>query len=390
MRDVIVIGSGPAGSTAARLLAGRGLDVLVFDREVFPRVKPCGGGLTTRALALLPPNYEDYICARPTEWIFEGRAGGEIQTRSVHTDQPYSHIVHRASFDQWLATEAERQGATVHTGEAVVAVDEAVGGRGYTVQTKYGTYHARYLVGADGGRGISARLLGFSRPRNGAAVEVEVPVAPEQFRQWQDSVTINIEKYPWGYAWVIPRRPVLNLGVGSFRAHRLPLRPLLQEWAESKLGPGALNSLGVLAHPLPYRYQPARLAKSRSVLVGDAGGLMDTLSAEGIYSALMSATLAAEAIADAAPNNGPLQAYDKKLQQQLWPSLRDAGRIGLLFYPLPGFWTKLFVSNPAMIEQYLRVAQGAAPYSSLLRMGQQAVLKKAHLRPGRDKGTLSH
>ncbi len=386
MNDVIVVGAGPAGSTAARILAQSGFDVTVFDREFFPRVKPCGGGLTTRALSLLPPGYSDYIHAQPTEWIFEGR--GTESSRSVHTERPYSHIVHRASFDQWLASQAERAGARIHTGEAVVAIQEHTDSSGYQVRTSHGTYHARYLIGADGGRGISARLLGLSRPKNGAALEAEIAVAPEIYEQWKNSVTISIAHYPWGYAWVIPRRPVLNVGVGSFRAARLPLRALLQDWIHQKLGAQA-TPIEILAHPLPYRHHFATLTKPRALLVGDAAGLMDTLSAEGIYSALLSATLSAKAIRDAAENDSPLHLYDQKLKQTLWPELSSAAKIGWLFYPFPGFWSKLFLENPSIIEQYLKVAQGTAPYSALLQSGRNVFFRHAHLRPRIDRADLS-
>jgi len=326
----------------------------------------------------------EHILAQPTEWIFEGRKA--TQVRTVRSEAAYSHIVQRSSFDHWLALQAEAAGAPLHLGEPILAIEPIDDASGYRVHTHHGTYASRYIIGADGGRGVSARLLGFSRPKNGAAMEVEIPVSPNLYEQWQDSVTISVEKYPWGYAWVIPRRPVLNLGVGSFRAGRLPLKSLLYEWVEKKLGSASPAQLDILAHPLPYRYRATPLAKSRAVLVGDAAGLMDTLSAEGIYSALLSATLAADTVIAAAASDGPLSAYDRTLSQRLWPELTSATRIGLLFYPFPGFWSKVFSANPTVIEQYLQVAQGTAPYSALLQLGRTIFLKNARLRSGIDNG----
>ncbi len=382
MIDVIIVGAGPGGSTAARLLAQSGIQVMVFERESFPRIKPCGGGLTSRALKFLPDDYHQHLACEPTRWVFEGR--DPHQFRAVSTATPYSHIVERQAFDEWLLSRAEAAGATIHTQEAVTGIKAE--GQGYRVLTTRGSYWTRYLIGADGGRGVTARLLGFSRPSNGAAMEVEVLVSPEVFETWKDSVNISIGKYPWGYAWVIPRRPILNLGVGSFRAHRLPLRRLLIDWVNLKLGHEASQHLNILAHPLPYRLHSASLAKPRAVLVGDAAGMMDALSAEGIYSALFSATLAAETIREAAADDGSLLGYNQKLAQSLWPDLHAATKVGLIFYPLPQFWTKLFLANPSLIEQYLRVAQGKAPYSSLVAMGRRALLTKAHLYHGLNKG----
>ncbi len=376
MHDVVVIGAGPGGSTAARLLARSGLNVLIFDREAFPRIKPCGGGLTTRALTLLPKGYESQIRARPTKWQFEGRRTNG-QSRVVTTLKPYSHIVERAHFDAWLVEQAQKEGAAFHPNEAALAIEESAGG--YLVKTNRGRYPTRYLVGADGARGISARTLGIPRARNGAAIEAEIPVPPALYEAWRETVAISVSEYSWGYAWVIPRHPVLNLGVGSFRASRMKLRELLRAWVEAKLGWEYGQDLRPLGHPLPHRYRVQQLAKRRALLVGDAGGLMDALSAEGIYSALWSSTIAAKAILAASAHDGGLEAYDDLLQSELWPELRSAAKVALLFYPLPGLWSKLFLATPRLIEQYLCVAQGEAPYTSLLALGKAAFLKQAHL-----------
>ncbi len=376
MHDVVVIGAGPGGSTAARLLAQSGLNVLIIDREAFPRVKPCGGGLTTRALSLLPPGYDTQIRAQPIKWMFEGRKA-DGQSRIVTTLTPYSHIVERARFDAWLVEKAQEQGATFHPNEAALTIVDAPGG--YVVKTNRGRYPTRYLVGADGARGISARALGIPRARNGAAIEAEISVPPALYDAWRDTVAISIAEYPWGYAWVIPRHPVLNLGVGSFRASQLKLRGMLQAWVEAKLGREYAQDLRPLGHPLPHRYRLQRLAKRRALLVGDAGGVMDTLSAEGIYSALWSSTIAAKAILAASVRDGGVEAYDDLLQRELWPELRSAAKVALLFYPLPQFWSKCLLATPHLIEQYLRVAQGEARYTSLLAIGKAAFLKQAHL-----------
>ena len=383
MLDVVILGAGPAGGTAARIISENGLDVLLLDRERFPRIKPCGGGLTSRALELLPTHSDALIKAWPVKWVFEGR-GPQRLTRTVKTEAPYSHIVHRPAFDQWLVECAQAAGAQFHDNEAVTAIEPITGG--YQVTTTRSTYRTRYLIGADGGRGISARLLGFSRPKNGAAVEVEIPVSDAVYAKWRESVLINTADYPWGYAWVIPRYPVLNIGVGSFHANRLRLQPLLHEWVAAKLGPDAGRDQAMLAHPLPYRYQPARLAKERALLVGDAAGLMDALSAEGIYSALYSASLAAQTVIAQSPHDASLEIYDHRLQRELWPGLKAAAKLALMFYPLPGMWSKIFLANPDLIEQYLKVAQGQAPYSSLLVQGQRTLLRRLRLSPSSLEG----
>ncbi len=332
MEDVIVIGSGPSGSTAARLLAGQGLTVRILEAETLPRIKPCGGALTTRALDLLPPGYEAYCKTHPTQWTFSN--GDKAVT--VDSPTPYCHTVERQFFDQWLASQAVQQGASLMDNSPVQDIQALPDG--YQVITTTGkVFSARYLIGADGGHGVSARLLRLPRAKNGAAVEVEVPVSDEIFQHWADRVEVDIARYPWGYAWVIPRYPILNIGVGSFRPQKLGLKVLLQEYLREKLPFFDLDTMPrILAHPLPYRTRFAPLARDRAVLVGDAAGLMDAFSAEGIYSALMTGHLAARSIAHAALRDAPIVGYEAAVRAEFWTNLRSAIKLSHLFYRSDG------------------------------------------------------
>ncbi len=376
MDDVIVIGAGPAGSTAARRLADQGLRVRILEARTFPRVKPCGGAMTTRALDLLPSGYEPYIKSQPTQWTFSNG------NKSVTIDSPaaYCHTVERQFFDQWLASQAVNKGAYLVENAAVVDIKTLA--RGYEVTTANGdVFGARYLVGADGGHGVSARLLGLPRAKNGAAVEVEISVSDRLFARWKNRVEIDIARYPWGYAWVIPRYPVLNIGVGSFRPQKLSLKTLLHEYVSEKLPAFDSNPRPkILAHPLPYRTQFASLSRDRAVLVGDAAGLMDAFSAEGIYSALSTGHLAADSITKAAFLDGPIDGYQARMSAEFWPNLRSAVKLAHLFYPLAQFWSNIFLMDTALLETYLSVAQGTKTYKDLVHQTSMALLTHAKIR----------
>lgn len=376
MDDVIVIGSGPSGSTTARLLAQEGLKVRILEAETLPRIKPCGGALTTRALALLPAGYESYTKTHPTQWTFRN----STKAVTIDTASPYCHTVERQYFDQWLASQAVAQGATLMEDTPVVDIESIPAG--YAVKTtNHGTFETRYLVGADGGHGISARLLGFPRAKNGAAVEVEVPVSDALFETWANRVEIDIARYPWGYAWVIPRYPILNIGVGSFRPQKLGLKGLLRQYLLEKLpnlDPETMPK--ILAHPLPYRTRFGQLASSRAVLVGDAAGLMDAFSAEGIYSALRSAHLAANSIGQAARQDTGIEGYQAAVRAEFWPHLRSAVTLAHLFYPLAQFWSNIFLRDTRLLETYLAVAQGTATYGELLQDTKMSLLAHAKIR----------
>lgn len=376
MDDVVVIGAGPAGSTAAWRLAESGLKVLVIEAKAIPRIKPCGGALTSRALDLLPEGFSSYAKSHPTQWTFSNARRHVTITSST----PYCHTVERQYFDQWLIQHAVSRSARLIESSPVTQIEPIA--QGYQVTTESGAqYSARYLIGADGGRGVSARLLGLPRAQNGAAMEVELEVPESLYNKFSSRVEVDIAQYPWGYAWVIPRYPILNIGVGSFRPKKLALKSLLDDYLNSKLGdfrPG--SPIKPLAHPLPYRTRLGPLARGRALVVGDAAGLMDAFSAEGIYSALRTGHLAANTILSATNGNLPLDTYNLMIQAEFWPNLRSAVKMAFLFYPLAKFWSEIFFNDTHLLERYLQVAQGTTTYQQLLRDTEMSLLNHAKIR----------
>lgn len=365
------MGAGPAGATVSRLLSEQGFTVGLFDKSNFPRIKPCGGALTPRALPLLPKGFASQVRETGIQWTFRGK-NREPVTLSTH--EPFCYIVERVAFDTWLLLESQRSGTKVFLGTPIHdVVDEP---HQFTVKTSQGSYSAPYLIGADGAKSVVARRLKLSRPLNGAALEIEVPVTDKIYRQWEHRVEIDTAHYPSGYAWVIPRYPVLNIGVGSFRAQGISLKRLMVDFVNTQIGNPPEH---ILAHPLPYRLTRQSLSKGRCVLIGDAAGLMDPFSAEGIYSALKSAHIAARAIKSHILNPSPLLEYDTILQRELWPMLKSASLMNRLFYPFSGFWSGVFSKNTDLLELYLTIAQGHKDYSELVRQTQRSVLK--HMTP---------
>jgi geranylgeranyl reductase family protein len=361
MWDVGVIGGGPAGSTAARLLAESGLSVILLEAATHPRVKPCGGALTDRGLALLPPGGERFFKNHPRQWTYRA---ANLPPVTVGRDVPYCHTVVRRDFDQFLFEEAAASGAIAHDGERVAQIESSPEGDGYVVKTAADRYPVRYLVGADGAKGMTARALGLSRPRNGAALEIEAEARPELLEAYRERCEVMVSDTPWGYCWVIPKGDRLNVGVGSFHASGFAWRERLQRYCD-EIGFRATGS--ILAHPLPYRWARAALTRGRALLAGDAAGLMDPFSAEGIYAALSSGARAARVVTAAAATGTDLSAYDRELGEQVWPELQRAGVLARLFYTMPGAWSRLFIRDQSLLAAYLEVLEGRSGYDALLR-----------------------
>jgi flavin-dependent dehydrogenase len=157
--DAIVAGAGPAGCTAARLLARQGARVLLLDRARFPRDKPCGGGVTVAAARANDLDLSSVI----ERTVYEARVSFRLARPFVRSSpEPLAYMTQRCRLDAHLAGQAAAAGAAFRDGLAVRDVE--VGPDGVIVRANGDAYHARTLVGADGANGVVARAAGFSPP----------------------------------------------------------------------------------------------------------------------------------------------------------------------------------------------------------------------------------
>src|SRR5712692_11365167 len=180
--DLIVVGAGPAGSTAAREAAASGATVLLLDRAEFPRDKPCGGGVNVRAADLLPFSIEP---------VTERTIRGIDVSLNLHGSfgrsyaKPLSYMTQRSRLDAYLAEKAAEAGAVFRDGVTVRSLDAVAGG--ITVRANAETFTGRVAIGADGANGIVARATGLSGGRRVAvALEGHYPVDGRTADRWRD------------------------------------------------------------------------------------------------------------------------------------------------------------------------------------------------------------
>ena len=172
--DLIVVGAGPGGATAAYELARRGLRVALFEQKALPRYKPCGGCLSLKIDRILDLDFRPVVerTVRGATFTFEG-----LDEFHVRSERPVAYMVMRDRFDHFLAQHAQKAGAKVHEGVRVLGATESA--EGVHVTTDRGVHQAQYLVGADGANGIVARAVGLApRRRVAVCVEAEVATAP--------------------------------------------------------------------------------------------------------------------------------------------------------------------------------------------------------------------
>jgi len=305
--DVLVVGAGPAGSAAAMHLARGGASVLLAEKARFPRDKPCGGGLTGRAVRALPCDVGPVVEHVVDRFELRLRYGARFERGG---DEPMILMTQRRRLDAYLAERAAGAGADLRDDTRVDRL-ELDGG---TVTATVGGHRvaAGVVVGADGANGIVAKAAGLGDEIvRGVALEGNVSwdaLDPDRYR---GRAVVELGVVPGGYGWVFPKGDHANLGVGGWGSEGPRLRSHLERLAAAHgVQHDALTD--VKGHRLPMRPIGTTPAARRVLLVGDAAGLVDPLSGDGMYEAFVSARLAAEAILA-----GDLDAYAARLAQTL-------------------------------------------------------------------------
>jgi len=313
--DVAVIGAGPAGLAAASAAAAAGARTVVLERAEHPRYKTCGGGLigASRAAAGMligVPARDEIRSATVT------LRGGQEFTRSAAG--PFLGMVVRDEFDAALLKRAEENGAEIRQRAQVRAIDQADGHA--TVRLADGSeITARAVIGADGSSGVTARHVGAEFDQVDLGLELEIAVPDAVARQWAGRVLLDWGKIPASYGWVFPKGDRLTVGVIAARGQGAATKAYLREFA-GRLGLSGYEAVQDSGHLTRCRSDRSPLRKGRVIVAGDAAGLLDPWTREGISFALRSGTLAGEHAAE-----GDLDGYVAAVGTTLVPDMR-AGR----------------------------------------------------------------
>ena len=295
--DVLVVGAGPAGSATAIHLARGGARVLLSDRARFPRDKPCGGGVTGRALRQAPCDLTPVV--ERVVHTFELRLHHHRSFRRT-SSEPLILMTQRRRLDAHLAEQAVAAGASFTDNARVEQIE--IGPSGVTATVGGVPIMAELLVGADGANGVVAKAAGLDAGIvRGIALEGNVPWQLLDRGRYASTAVIEFGAPAGGYGWLFPKAEHANLGVGGWAEEGPHLREHLARLARAySVDPAAITDLR--GHRLPMRRVGTSTPVGDNVLlVGDAAGLVDPLSGDGIYEAFASARLAAEAILAADP-----------------------------------------------------------------------------------------
>jgi geranylgeranyl reductase family protein len=290
-------------------LASAGASVLLLDRARFPRDKPCGGGLTIRAVRQLPFSVESVV----EDVVDRVELGiGYKRRYEQPSPKPLILMTQRARLDAYLAEQAVAAGAQFRDGNKVARIE--TNGRGAVVDG----IQADVLVGADGANGVTARALGLCpQPAHGVALEGNLSHTDVDIERYRGRIVIQIGTVRGGYGWVFCKADHVNVGVGGWEYEGPRLREHLRRLcAAYGLAEERLSSLRGFRLPIARPGVP--LARANALVVGDAAGLVDPFSGDGIHEAFLSARLAAETVLDLlAGRASDLEAYKARLNSEL-------------------------------------------------------------------------
>ncbi|MCP9926434.1 geranylgeranyl reductase family protein [Cyanobium sp. CH-040] len=390
--DLVVVGAGPAGAVAAATAARGGLRVALLEKRRLPRHKPCGGGMPVpvqrELLGLVPEAVIDtrVRCMRHS-WCFREAVEAPIDPPGTPAARSRAlWMVQRPRFDQALVQRAVAAGATLLESHAFKALQPTAAGvelrvdRGMAADrgAAPATLRARHVIGADGAAGGVAASVGLrSSPRVALAIELEVPHRwdPADPLLRPDRLHLDYGVLRRGYAWVFPKADHLNIGAGVFHARhrdvrrdpgaRQRIRAAIEAYAAALgVDPSRLAGLRAHAHPLPFwdGPEPLHSPDGRVLLVGDAAGLINPLFGDGLFHAIRSGRLAAEALLAGDPCSHTARVHD-----ELASDFEAARRLARIFYGLPGLTYRYGISRPASTAVAVRLLGGEIPFRGLGR-----------------------
>jgi geranylgeranyl reductase family protein len=340
--------------------------VALFERRAMPRTKPCGGGLSVRAMAHLdfpiPPELVD-------SEIHGTRIGLGAIFGEARLERLIGVLVTRSKFDHFMLKKAEEAGAQVLWQE-VKSLE--VRPDGVVLQTPEGEVTARCAILCEGtNRRLSLAVRPADTPRQRAfCLEADVPVPqPDPFAALRDMIDVRFGYPGRGYGWVFHHGTYYSVGVGGVAADFKNPREVFDKFVAG-LGLD-MTGVRVWGHFIPAVGLMRPMCADRLLVAGDAAGCVDPFQGEGLSYAIRSGQLAADTALAAAARNDfsrtSLAGYERRCAEAFGRDLRIALFLSKLTHLWPSLFTWLLAADPEVLRRYLQVAATELSYRFFLR-----------------------
>ncbi len=365
MYDLIIVGAGPAGSSAARTAGSLGLQTLVLERQAFPRYKACGGALSLRAASYLGFDLPPDVIERS---IYGARICYGDERTERRKDHRIAMLVTRSSFDDHLLRMSAETGIAVMTGVRVTNLVESAGH--VQVQTNAQAYRAPYVIVAEGAHGGLKYLVRRrdSRSQYGVCVVTEVPADETSIdRHIHEAIAVHFGVARMGYGWVFPHADYFSVGIGGLARDMANPKAVMIDFLARQ---GFRGKYRLRGHLIPVGGIKRRLTTRRVLLAGDAAGFVDSFSGEGIAYAIRSGQIAATNVAEALSQpreTNCVGEYALRCEAEFGEDLRYSLLLARLLHFSPSVVIRAFVRSPAAVERFLEVPARRSSYRDFVR-----------------------
>jgi menaquinone-9 beta-reductase len=359
--DAIVIGAGPAGSSAAYLLAAAGMRVALLDKAVFPRDKLCGGMLSERTekvyRSIFGDRWQDvheFSCTG-AKFFYRERLLNEV------SDYRKIYFTTRTAFDQHLVQLACARGATLMEKSCAASLERD---SGLVRLTNGAAIRGNFILGADGAAGIVAKNIGFSIKNHKLAAGLEIEFPRQGSMADLSLPEIYFGFVRWGYGWIIPKKNTLTIGIAGLPQKNRSLKESFQVFLQQVCS--HIPDIQWKGHPIPFCNFMLRPGRANILLAGDAAGFVEPVTGEGIAFAMQSAAYAAQAILDAAQSGDPQSALSR-YQQKYAPLARLLRQSKWMrYFVFSSLSEKVFIKalqkSRSMIHRYMDLAADEMDY----------------------------
>ncbi|PWI41737.1 geranylgeranyl reductase family protein [Streptomyces sp. ICBB 8177] len=372
--DVVVVGAGPAGASAAHAAASAGRRVLLLEKAELPRYKTCGGGIIGPSRDALPEGFELPLRDRVHAVTFS--LNGKL-SRTRRSRRMLFGLINRPEFDAGLVEAARLAGAEVRTGATVSRVEQhgpAVPDRRTVavVLASGETVLARAVVGADGSASRIGAHVGVKLDQVDLGLEAEIPVPPSVAEDWAGRVLIDWGPLPGSYGWVFPKGDSLTVGVISARGQGAATKRYFEDFT-ARLGLSGFEPSVSSGHLTRCRAEDSPLSRGRVLVCGDAAGLLEPWTREGISYALRSGRMAGEWAVRIAEAQDAVDArrqalnYAFAVKAGLGVEMAVGRKMLALFERRPGLLHAVLTSFRPAWNAFVKITRGSTTLGELVR-----------------------